>query len=215
MLLTWLCCYVMIAFGPKLTIHNLPEWRRTDDYCLNRPRVRPAPQNLVLHRSSPRHQKHSGEEFEIKPYEADMRHLLNTYVQDVGNLSSLSLAEAIIETGIHDAISMNETIQLGDLSIFDHPQENQESSPLRSPSQRPRQPGRARRNPPRSRPRLRHLQTSLDTRTASHTRQTSPRNTPPIHRTRKPKPLGPPSPPDHRPPRNQNPSSLSTKNASP
>jgi hypothetical protein len=27
--------------------------------------------------------------------------------------------------------------------------------------------------------------------------------------------LGPPSPPDHRPPRNQNPSSLSTKNASP
>ena len=25
--------------------------------------------------------KHSGEELDIKPYEADMRHLLNTYIQ--------------------------------------------------------------------------------------------------------------------------------------
>jgi type I restriction enzyme, R subunit len=54
--------------------------------------------------------KHSGEELDIKPYEADMRHLLNTYVQadpaaDLGNLSSLSLTELIVETGIHDAIA--------------------------------------------------------------------------------------------------------------
>jgi len=54
--------------------------------------------------------KHSGEELDIKPYEADMRRLLNTYVQadpaaDVGNLNSLSLTELIIETGIHDAIA--------------------------------------------------------------------------------------------------------------
>lgn len=54
--------------------------------------------------------KHSGEELDIKPYEADMRKLLNTYVQadpakDVGNLNSLSLTELIIETGIHDAIA--------------------------------------------------------------------------------------------------------------
>lgn len=54
--------------------------------------------------------KHSGEELDIKPFEADMRHLLNTYVQadpaaDVGNLSSLSLTELIVETGIHDAIA--------------------------------------------------------------------------------------------------------------
>ncbi|HXJ14012.1 MAG TPA: type I restriction endonuclease subunit R [Candidatus Limnocylindrales bacterium] len=54
--------------------------------------------------------KHSGEELDIKPYEADMRHLLNTYVQadpaaDLGNLSSLPLTELIIETGIHDAIA--------------------------------------------------------------------------------------------------------------
>ena len=54
--------------------------------------------------------KHSGEELDIKPYEADMRHLLNTYVQadpaaDLGNLNSLSLTEAIIQTGIHDAIA--------------------------------------------------------------------------------------------------------------
>jgi type I restriction enzyme R subunit len=54
--------------------------------------------------------KHSGEEMDIKPYEADMRHLINTYIQadpaaDLGNLSSLSLTELIIETGIHDAIA--------------------------------------------------------------------------------------------------------------
>lgn len=54
--------------------------------------------------------KHSGEELDIKPYEADMRQLLNTYVQadpadDMGNLNSLSLTELIVETGIHDAIA--------------------------------------------------------------------------------------------------------------
>lgn len=54
--------------------------------------------------------KHSGEELDIKPYEADMRHLINTYIQAdpaeaLGNLSSLSLTELIIETGIHDAIA--------------------------------------------------------------------------------------------------------------
>lgn len=53
---------------------------------------------------------HSGEELDIKPYEADMRHLINTYIQadpaeDLGNLSLLSLTELIIETGIHDAIA--------------------------------------------------------------------------------------------------------------
>ena len=54
--------------------------------------------------------KHSGEELDIKPYEADMRHLLNTYVQadpaaDLGELGEMSLTELIIETGIHDAIA--------------------------------------------------------------------------------------------------------------
>ncbi|MGE3703496.1 MAG: hypothetical protein AB7G08_32910, partial [Hyphomicrobiaceae bacterium] len=54
--------------------------------------------------------RHSGEELDIKPYEADMRHLLNTYVQadraeELGNLSSLTLTDAIIKTGIHDAIA--------------------------------------------------------------------------------------------------------------
>src|SRR5581483_12074253 len=42
--------------------------------------------------------KHSGEELDIKPYEADMRHLINTYIQadpadNLGNLSSMSLTE--------------------------------------------------------------------------------------------------------------------------
>jgi type I restriction enzyme R subunit len=54
--------------------------------------------------------KHSDEELDIKPFEADMRYLINTYIQadqaaDLGNLSSLSLTELIIETGIHDAIA--------------------------------------------------------------------------------------------------------------
>ena len=54
--------------------------------------------------------KHSGEELDIKPYEADMRHLLNTYIQadpatDLGELANMSLTELIVETGIHDAIA--------------------------------------------------------------------------------------------------------------
>src|SRR5712692_9020275 len=54
--------------------------------------------------------KHSGEELDIKPCEADMRHLLNTYIQadpaaDLGVLGEMSLTELIIETGIHDAIA--------------------------------------------------------------------------------------------------------------
>jgi type I restriction enzyme R subunit len=54
--------------------------------------------------------KHSGEELDIKPFEADMRHLINTYIQadpaaDLGELGELSLTELIIKTGIHDAIA--------------------------------------------------------------------------------------------------------------
>ncbi len=53
---------------------------------------------------------HSGEELDIKPFEADMRHLINSYVladpaKLLGDLSSLSLTELIIQTGIHDAIA--------------------------------------------------------------------------------------------------------------
>jgi len=54
--------------------------------------------------------KHSGEELDIKPFEADMRHLLNTYIQadpaaDLGEMGEMSLTELIIKTGIHDAIA--------------------------------------------------------------------------------------------------------------
>ena len=54
--------------------------------------------------------KHSGEELDIKPYEADMRHLLNTYIQadpatELAELANVPLTELIIETGIHDAIA--------------------------------------------------------------------------------------------------------------
>ena len=54
--------------------------------------------------------RHSGEELDIKPYEADMRHLINTYIQaepaaDLGGLGDLSLTDLIIKTGIHDAIA--------------------------------------------------------------------------------------------------------------
>jgi type I restriction enzyme R subunit len=54
--------------------------------------------------------KHSGEELDVKPYEADMRHLINTYIQadpadPLGAVDNYSLVELIIETGIHDAIA--------------------------------------------------------------------------------------------------------------
>jgi len=54
--------------------------------------------------------RHSGEELDIKPYEADMRHLINTYIQadpadPLGSVDNYSLVELIIQTGIHDAIA--------------------------------------------------------------------------------------------------------------
>ena len=54
--------------------------------------------------------KHSGEELDIKPYEADMRHLINTYIHadaadPLGTVEDYSLVELIIQTGIHDAIA--------------------------------------------------------------------------------------------------------------
>ncbi len=68
--------------------------------------------------------KHSGEELDIKPYEADMRRLLNTYVQaepaeELGNLQSLSLTEMIIKTGIHNAIArkLNEKGKLSNHAV--------------------------------------------------------------------------------------------------
>ena len=53
---------------------------------------------------------YANEELDTKPYEADMRHLINTYIQadqaeDIGNLKELSLTELIVETGINDAIA--------------------------------------------------------------------------------------------------------------
>lgn len=68
--------------------------------------------------------QHSGEELDIKPYESDMRHLINTYIQadpseSLGNLSNLSLTEAIIDTGIHDAIAqkLNQKRNLSNTAI--------------------------------------------------------------------------------------------------
>lgn len=68
--------------------------------------------------------KHSGEELDIKPYEADMRHLINTYIQadaaaELGQLGDLSLTELIVETGINDAIArkLNEKGKLSKNSI--------------------------------------------------------------------------------------------------
>ena len=68
--------------------------------------------------------KHSGEELDIKPFEADMRHLINTYIQadpaaELGELGEMSLTELIIKTGIHDAIArkLNEKGKLSKNSI--------------------------------------------------------------------------------------------------
>lgn len=54
--------------------------------------------------------RHSGEELDIKPYEADMRHLINMYIQadpasPLASVDDFSLVQLIIETGIHDAIA--------------------------------------------------------------------------------------------------------------
>lgn len=53
---------------------------------------------------------YSGEELDIKPYEADMRHLINTYIHadpadDMGAVDGYSLVELIVNTGVHDAIA--------------------------------------------------------------------------------------------------------------
>lgn len=68
--------------------------------------------------------KHSGEELDIKPYEADMRHLINTYIQadsatPIGDLDALPLTELIVETGINDAIArkLNERGKLSKKAI--------------------------------------------------------------------------------------------------
>lgn len=52
----------------------------------------------------------SGEEFDIKPFEGDMRDLLNRYVRaedarELGDMGDLSLVDLIVKTGIHDAIA--------------------------------------------------------------------------------------------------------------
>ena len=54
---------------------------------------------------------HSGEEFDIKPFEGDMRDLLNRYVRaddarELGDMGALSLVDLIVKTGIHDAIAL-------------------------------------------------------------------------------------------------------------
>ncbi len=54
--------------------------------------------------------RHAGEELDITPYEADMRHLINTYIQAdspeaIGSLNDLSLVELIVDTGINNAIA--------------------------------------------------------------------------------------------------------------
>ena len=68
--------------------------------------------------------KYSGEELDIKPFEADMRHLINTYIQadpadPLGDIDKYSLVEMIIQTGIHDAIAkkLNEKGKLSRNSI--------------------------------------------------------------------------------------------------
>ncbi|GAB3514365.1 type I restriction endonuclease subunit R [Pseudoxanthomonas daejeonensis] len=53
---------------------------------------------------------YSGEEFDIKPFEGDMRDLLNRYVRaedarELGDMGDLSLVDLIVKTGIHDAIA--------------------------------------------------------------------------------------------------------------
>jgi len=68
--------------------------------------------------------KCAGEELDIRPYEADMRHLINTYIQadpasPLGGVDRYTLVELIIKTGIHDAIAskLNEKGKLSNKAI--------------------------------------------------------------------------------------------------
>jgi type I restriction enzyme R subunit len=51
----------------------------------------------------------SGEELDLKAYEADMRHLIDNYIQaddpaKISNFDDISLLELIVKSGIADAI---------------------------------------------------------------------------------------------------------------
>jgi type I restriction enzyme R subunit len=68
--------------------------------------------------------RYSGEELDIKPYEADMRHLINTYIQadsasKLGAVDNYSLIELIVDTGVHDAIAtkLNEKGKLSNKAV--------------------------------------------------------------------------------------------------
>lgn len=68
--------------------------------------------------------KYSGEELDIKPFEADMRHMMNTYIKadpadPLGDVDKYSLVEMIIQTGINDAIAkkLNEKGRLSHNSV--------------------------------------------------------------------------------------------------
>ncbi|WP_295391310.1 HsdR family type I site-specific deoxyribonuclease [uncultured Thiodictyon sp.] len=55
--------------------------------------------------------KASGESLDLKPYEADMRHLIDTYIEadeprTISPFDNLGLLELIVKTGIADAIAM-------------------------------------------------------------------------------------------------------------
>ena len=52
----------------------------------------------------------SGEELDTRPYEADMRHLINRYIHaddavELGKVAQLPLTQMIVDTGIHDVIA--------------------------------------------------------------------------------------------------------------
>lgn len=54
--------------------------------------------------------KHAGEELDLKPYERDMRHLIDMYIRadeprPQGALEDYTLLDLIVRTGIHDAIA--------------------------------------------------------------------------------------------------------------
>jgi type I restriction enzyme R subunit len=68
--------------------------------------------------------KYSGEELDIKPFEADMRFLINTYIKaepadPLGDIDKYSLVEMIIQTGINDAIAkkLNDRGRLSERSV--------------------------------------------------------------------------------------------------
>src|SRR5207302_49595 len=86
--------------------------------------------------------KASGESLDLKPYEADMRHLIDTYIEadeprKISPFENMSLLDLIVKTGIADAIATRLNTFKGNKEAVaetiekQRPQQNHQRAPQR------------------------------------------------------------------------------------